>query len=42
MTNNKEVQRKNKIVAIILVIIAIISTIGSVLWLKMYAPLILQ
>jgi hypothetical protein len=39
---NKNVERKNKILAIILVILALISTGGAILWFNIYAPLVLK
>ena len=37
----KEIERKNKILALILTIIAIISVLGAVIWFKMYALVLL-
>ena len=42
MTKDKELDRKNKILALILVVLLIISAIGAVIWFNMYAPLVLQ
>jgi len=39
---NKEIERKNKILAAILVIITLISVMGAIIWFNMYAPLILN
>ena len=39
---NKELERKNKILAAILVVITLISVLGAVVWFNMYAPLILN
>ena len=38
----KEIERKNKILAIILGVIALISLSGAILWFTVYAPLILN
>ncbi len=39
---NKETERKNKIVAAIMAVIAIISALGAVYWFTIYAPLLLK
>jgi hypothetical protein len=39
---DKNLERKNKILAFILVIIALISVAGAIIWFNMYAPLILN
>jgi hypothetical protein len=39
---DKQLARKNKILGLILGTLAIISTLGAMLWLYIYAPLILQ
>jgi hypothetical protein len=38
---NKQLERKNKILAAILVAITLISVLGAIIWFNMYAPLIL-
>ena len=39
---NKELERKNKILAAILAVIVVISVTGAIIWFNMYAPLILN
>lgn len=39
---DKNIEKKNKLVALILVIITLISVSGAVIWFNMYAPLILE
>ena len=39
---NKEIERKNKILAAILVVITMISVLGAIVWFYIYAPLILN
>ena len=39
---NKDIERKNKILGIILGIIALASLSGAILWLSIYAPLVLN
>jgi hypothetical protein len=40
--NDKQLDRKNKILVAILAAIAFISALGAVAWFTMYAPLILD
>jgi hypothetical protein len=40
--NNKQLARKNKILAFILTILALISAAGAVIWFNIYAPLVLN
>ena len=40
--NNKDITRKNRILGLILAIIALIAGLGALIWFQMYAPLILQ
>jgi hypothetical protein len=40
--NNKELDRKNRILGLILAIIALTAGLGALIWFQMYAPLILQ
>jgi hypothetical protein len=42
MKMNEEIERRNKILAAILVVITLISAMGAIFWFKMYAPLILN
>lgn len=42
MMNNKELNRKNRILGLILAIIALMAGLGALIWFQMYAPLILQ
>ena len=39
---DKNLERKNKVLAFFLVIIALISVAGAIIWFNMYAPLILN
>ena len=39
---DKTTEKKNKILAVILTILAILSAAGAVIWFRMYAPLVLQ
>lgn len=39
---DKKVERKNKILGIVLFIIALISTVGALVWFSIYAPLIIN
>ena len=39
---NKDLERKNKILAIILGVITLISLSGAILWFMIYAPLVLN
>jgi hypothetical protein len=39
---DKKVERKNRILGLILFIIALASTIGAVVWFSIYAPLIIK
>ncbi len=39
---DKKIERKNKILAVILGVIALLSLAGALLWLTIYAPLVLQ
>lgn len=39
---DKNLEKKNKTLAIILVIIVLISVAGAITWFNMYAPLILN
>ena len=39
---DKNIEKKNKILALILVLIALISVAGAIIWFNMYAPLILN
>jgi hypothetical protein len=39
---DKKTEKKNKTLAIILTILAIISAAGAVIWFNMYAPLVLR
>jgi len=39
---NKEIERTNKILAAVLVVITLISVLGAIMWFNMYAPLILN
>jgi len=39
---SKEINRKNKILGLILALIALITTAGAALWFYMYAPLLLR
>jgi hypothetical protein len=38
----KDVERKNKILAFIVLIVALIATAGAVYWFSIYAPLVLR
>lgn len=38
---DKNIEKKNKILALILAVIALISVAGAIVWFNMYAPLIL-
>jgi hypothetical protein len=40
--NNKQLAKKNKILALILMVLAIVTAVGAGVWFNMYAPLILQ
>jgi len=42
MTENKELERKNKIVLLVLLVFVFISILGTLIWFNMYAPLILR
>ena len=42
MTHNKQLDKKNKILALILTVLALISVTGAVIWFNMYAPLVLN
>lgn len=39
---DKNIEKKNKILALILALIALISVTGAIIWFNMYAPLILH
>jgi hypothetical protein len=39
---DKKVERKNRILGLILFIIALTATIGAVVWFSIYAPLIIK
>ena len=39
---SKELERKNKTLAAVLVVITLISVLGAIIWFNMYAPLILN
>jgi hypothetical protein len=39
---DKNIEKKNKILALILALIALISVAGAIIWFNMYAPLILN
>jgi hypothetical protein len=39
---DKNIEKKNKILALILAVIALISVAGAIIWFNMYAPLILN
>jgi hypothetical protein len=39
---DKKVERKNKILMAVLLVIAFISVVGAVTWFNIYAPLILK
>lgn len=39
---SKNVERKNKILMVILLVIALISVGGAVLWFSIYAPLVFK
>lgn len=39
---DKSIEKKNKILALILALIALISVAGAIIWFNMYAPLILN
>lgn len=40
--HNKELSRKNRILGLILAIIALLAGVGALIWFQMYAPLILN
>lgn len=42
MIMDKNIEKKNKIMALILGLIALLSAAGAVLWFAIYAPIILQ
>jgi hypothetical protein len=39
---DKNIEKKNKILAFFLTLIALISVAGAIIWFNMYAPLILK
>jgi len=39
---DKNIDKKNKILALILALIALISVAGAIIWFNMYAPMILN
>jgi hypothetical protein len=39
---DKNIEKKNKILAFFLVLIALTSVAGAIIWFNMYAPLILK
>lgn len=39
---NKQIEKKNYIVAIMVVVITLLATAGAIFWFSIYAPLILK
>jgi len=39
---DKQTERKNKIIALILVVLTIMSVTGAIIWFNIYAPQVLQ